>query len=177
MSDKIENKPAVKQEDQHALSNFAFDLLKGAALGAGAGALLAANRNAAEVAAAALVGGAGAVVADAAVKVGVPGIAGGAAGVIGGGVKDAAVKGAVGGVIGGAGVIVGNEIIKENKKEIQAVGQAVQNEAQRQWQELLDTPKDVMNHIQKRPVTSAVEALICPPLVIIDAKLRKLFGN
>jgi hypothetical protein len=81
------------------------------------------------------------------------------------------------GAAGAAGGAVGNKVVQENKKEIDAIGNAIKKEAQRQVKDLLDTPKDVMDHIQKRPVTAAAEAIIAPPLVIIDSKLRKYFGK
>ncbi|GEM_PF-3111365 len=86
---------------------------------------------------------------------------------------DAIVVAAAAGAGATAGGIVGRELIKENKKEIGAAARAVAAGAA----EVASTPADVGNHIRQRPVTAAVESIICPPLVIIDAKLRKLFGN
>lgn len=80
---------------------------------------------------------------------------------------------AAGAMAGGVAGAVGAELAKENKKEINAVGQAIKNEVNRQIKEIVDTPKDLINHAQKRPVTSALESILCPPLWILDAKLRK----
>lgn len=40
------------------------------------------------------------------------------------------------------------------------------------FDEMLSTPSDVVDHVTKNPVTAGVEMLF-PPLLIIDAKLRK----
>lgn len=39
--------------------------------------------------------------------------------------------------------------------------------------EIKSTPSDVVNHFKERPVSAAVEMLVFPPLVIVDAKLRR----
>jgi hypothetical protein len=181
MPDKIENVQQHEQQHQDGaskLSNLALDLMKGAALG-GIGAHVA--QKAAE---GAIIGGAIGAVGGGALRAAEGAAIGGAVGAAAAAAakgaldKGALEKAAVGGVVGGGAVIVGNELIKENQKEINKVGNAIQQEANRQLKEIKDTPKDVIDHIQKRPVTAAVETIILgPAATVLDAKLRKWFGN
>jgi hypothetical protein len=165
MSDKIENRTQPAKDQESTLSNAAFDLLKGAAAGAVAGAQLARDHQTVIEIGAGVVGGAvGAAAAKAAI-VGAQHLD-----------KDTVQKAAAA-AAGGVGGVIGQEIAKENKKEIQAVGDAIKNEVKRQVKEITDTPKDVMDHVKKRPVTAAAETIIFGPgATILDAKLRKWLG-
>lgn len=168
MADKIENKQVAEKQQDNSLSNLAFELMKsavgGAAAGAAAGAMM--NKEVRDAAVGGIVGGAAGMAAAEAARRGAT--EAGVAGVLAG----------AGGAIGVGAGIVGKEIIKENKTEIQKGAKLIENEVKRQVQEMKDTPKDVVDHVQKRPVTSIVEGVILGPgAVILDAKLRKWFGD
>ncbi len=189
--DQINDKqPATKEQHcRSSLSDYAFDLLRGAATGAATGAVVG-------TIAESLVGAGAGGIGCAAVRIGEDaaiGAALGATGVaVGKAVHDAAAGGAAGAAkvgkdikqagdlaagaaiagaaaTGGAAealLFPGIKIAMEHKKEISQVGK-----------EITSTPKDVLDHIKKNPVAAACETLVCPPLVIIDAKLRKYFGK
>jgi hypothetical protein len=92
--------------------------------------------------------------------------------------RDMALGGIAGGIAGAGVGAAAAEIVKENKSEINKGVKVIGDEIKRQAQEIKDTPKDVMDHVQKRPVTSIVEGVILGPgAVILDAKLRKWFGD
>jgi hypothetical protein len=55
--------------------------------------------------------------------------------------------------------------------------QAVRAAAREVAKEVLSTPRDVKKHVTENPGTAIVEGLISPPLIILDAKLRKWFGK
>lgn len=172
MADKIENKQVAEKQQDNGLSNLAFELMKGAALGGVGGALM--NKEVRDAAANGIARGVveganAAIQAQKAIENAAAGAAAGAAGV----------------AVGAGAAKLGKELIKENKNEInkgaKAAGdgaKAIENEVKRQAKEIMDTPKDVIDHVQKRPVTSIVEGMIGGPgAVILDAKLRKWFGD
>lgn len=206
MADKIENKPVVgeKQNQGNKLSDHAFDLLKQAALGGIGGAVLD-SRNATDVAIG--MGGAAVAGAIAAAKAAeqLNGKAMGAVGkaaadaVIGGTIGGAAAK-------AGMELAKELNRQRKEKQEEQAapknnegklpevkpakpaenstqktldqIGDALKKEAERQLKELKETPQDVIKHFQKRPVTTITEGVLGGPgAVILDAKLRKWFGD
>lgn len=181
MSDKAENRPQTTQDNSVSSLNF-YDIMQGAAAGAAAGALLG------KPAEGAVIGGA---IAGGAVSAGLRAldrstaeavvqgaITGGAVGAGAALAADRGVaEGAAAAMVGGVAGAIGKQVVQENQKEIQAAGKAIKNEVKRQVNELLDTPKDVGNHIRNKPVTAAVETIICPPLVIIHSKLDKWFGK
>lgn len=207
MPDKIENKPVVgeKQNQGNKLSDQAFDLFKQAALGGIGGAVLD-SKNAVDMAVGmggAAIAGA---IAGAKAAEQVQGKAMGALGkaaadaVIGGTVGGAAAK------AGMELAKELNRQLKEKQQEEKAapknnegklpevkpakpadngapkvldqIGDALKKEAERQLKELKETPQDVIKHFQKRPVTTITEGMIGGPgAVILDAKLRKWFGD
>lgn len=180
----------TKDNGASDLSNYALDLMRGASLGA---SCVVSERMARQAASAAMSGaGAAAIIAGvefadksstAAVLTGAAaaGVVAGAeaasktqtAAAIAGGASGAAIRGGqveqgakiVGTILApgaAAGAIIGEKLYQENKKEINGV-----------IKEIGSTPADLANHEKKYPVTSFMERLVCPPLWIIDAKMRK----
>jgi len=157
------NRPAVQEQEDSSLSDFAFGVMKGAVAAAAAG-LLGVGEG---VAGGARAVGAGARTRD---------IAGGAAeglviGALAGGVISGLgarmAEGAIIGAAAGAGAKVANEAMKGSTSEIKDFIKAGANE-------VLDIPKDLYNHMENKPIQSALEFIVFPPIVpILSSKVDK----